>query len=149
METQIDPTDPVQSALASEVPEIADGRIEVKRIAREAGSRVKVAVAASAADLDPVGACVGQGGCRVRRVIARLGGEKIDFVRWSEIPEPFIENALSPFRVQTISLDPICRRANVLLAQGEPELVRADDAVRLRLASTLTGWDLTVISRSG
>ena len=126
-----------------EVPEIAAGQVEIKSIAREPGSRTKIAVASSIEEIDPIGASVGQRGTRVQAVINELGGEKIDIIEWSEEPERFIANALSPAKVLEVKVLP---KNKVLCVVPEDQLSLAigKDGQNVRLAAKLTGWKIDV-----
>lgn len=126
-----------------EVPEIAAGQVEIKSIAREPGSRTKIAVASSIEEIDPIGAAVGQRGTRVQAVINELGGEKIDIIEWSEEPEKFIANALSPAKVLEVKVLP---KNKVLCVVPEDQLSLAigKDGQNVRLAAKLTGWKIDV-----
>jgi len=130
-----------------EVPEIQDGVVEVKAIAREAGSRTKVAVASKEAGIDPVGAAVGGRGTRVMAVTNELGSEKIDVVEWSEEPEKFIANALSPAKVKLVEILPR-REARVLVPEDQLSLAIGKGGQNVRLAAKLTGWKIDVRSQS-
>lgn len=130
-----------------EVPEIAQGLVEIKAIAREAGSRSKIAVASHAEGVDPVGSLVGQKGVRVNTVISELGGEKIDVVEWSESPEVFITNAISPAKIENITLDANRAIATVVVDEGQYSLAIGRGGQNVRLAAKLTGWKIEVKAR--
>lgn len=130
-----------------EVPEIADGVVEIKQIAREPGSRTKVAVASKEDGVDPVGSAVGQRGTRVMAVTNELGNEKIDIIEWSETPETFIGNALSPAKVKLVEALPR-REAKVLVAEDQLSLAIGKGGQNVRLAAKLTGWKIDVRSQS-
>lgn len=125
-----------------EVPEISSGIIEIKSIAREAGSRSKIAVATKEEGIDPVGSCVGQRGTRVNAVMQELGREKIDIVPWDEKPEKFIENALSPADVVEVKIKK--DKAEVKVPEDHISLAIGRDGQNVRLASELTGWKIDV-----
>ncbi len=127
-----------------EVPEIAAGSVEIKSIAREAGTRSKVAVAANQEGLDPVGSCVGQRGIRVQAVLAELGEEKIDIILWDENPIQFITNALSPAKVLTVALNENVSSARVAVPEDQLSLAIGRSGQNVRLASKLTGWDIDI-----
>lgn len=129
-----------------EVPEIHAGTVEVKAIAREAGSRSKVAVFSRQDGLDPVGATVGQRGARVQAVVAELGGEKIDIVPWSEDPAVFVANALSPAQVLSVDIDEEHRIANVTVPERMLSLAIGREGQNARLAARLTGWRIDIRS---
>jgi N utilization substance protein A len=128
-----------------EVPEIHAGTVEIKAIAREAGSRSKVAVASRQDGLDPVGATVGQRGGRVQAVVAELGGEKIDIIPWNEDPAVFVANALSPATVVKVDIDETNRIAAVTVPERMLSLAIGREGQNARLAAKLTGWRIDVI----
>ena len=130
-----------------EVPEIQDGVVEVKAIAREAGSRTKIAVASKETGIDPVGSAVGQRGTRVMAVTNELGNEKIDVVEWDEAPEKFIGNSLSPAKVKMVEVLPR-REARVLVPEDQLSLAIGKGGQNVRLAAKLTGWKIDVRSQS-
>jgi transcription termination/antitermination protein NusA len=129
-----------------EVPEIHAGTVEVKAIAREAGSRSKVAVASRQEGLDPVGATVGQRGGRVQAVVAELGGEKIDIIPWHEDPAVFVANALSPAQVVGVNIDEEARIATVTVPERMLSLAIGREGQNARLAAKLTGWRIDIRS---
>ena len=129
-----------------EVPEIHAGTVEIKAIAREAGSRSKVAVASRQEGLDPVGATVGQRGGRVQAVVAELGGEKIDIIPWSDDPAVFVANALSPAQVVGVRIDEENRIANVTVPERMLSLAIGREGQNARLAAKLTGWRIDIRS---
>ncbi len=128
-----------------EAPEIAAGSIEIKSIAREAGSRSKISVASNEDGVDPIGSCVGQGGARVSAVIQELGGEKVDIIGWSEEPDDFIASALSPARVLDVKLQE--DRACVVVSSDQLSLAIGKDGQNVRLAAKLTGWKIDIVSK--
>jgi len=129
-----------------EVPEIHNGTVEIKQIAREAGSRSKVAVASRQEGLDPVGATVGQRGARVQAVVAELAGEKIDVIPWSEDPSVFVANALSPAQVIGVAIDEEHRIASVTVPERMLSLAIGREGQNARLAARLTGWRIDIRS---
>jgi transcription termination/antitermination protein NusA len=129
-----------------EVPEIHSGLVEIKAIAREAGSRSKVAVASRQAGLDPVGATVGQRGARVQAVVAELGGEKVDIVPWSEDASQFVASALSPAQVVRVDIDEGTRIATVIVPERMLSLAIGREGQNARLAAKLTGWRIDIRS---
>ena len=129
-----------------EVPEIHAGTVEIKAIAREAGSRSKVAVASRQQGLDPVGATVGQRGARVQAVVAELGGEKIDVIDWSEDASTFVAKALSPAQVIEVRIDEEHRIANVVVPERMLSLAIGREGQNARLAAKLTGWRIDIRS---
>ena len=131
-----------------EVPEIADGVVEIKSIAREPGSRTKIAVYCSVEGIDPVGSCVGQRGTRVMAVTNELGAEKLDIISWSEDTKEFVANALSPTEVTSVELDEDRKEALVLVADNELSLAIGKGGQNVRLAAKLTGYKIDVRSQS-
>ena len=129
-----------------EVPEIHSGTVEIKAIAREAGSRSKVAVASRQEGLDPVGATVGQRGARVQAVVAELAGEKIDVIPWSDDPGVFVANALSPAQVISVDIDEEHRIASVTVPERMLSLAIGREGQNARLAARLTGWRIDIRS---
>jgi N utilization substance protein A len=129
-----------------EVPEIHNGTVEIRAIAREAGSRSKVAVASRQEGLDPVGATVGQRGARVQAVVAELGGEKIDVIPWNDDPAAFVANALSPAQVLSVDIDQEKRIANVTVPERMLSLAIGREGQNARLAARLTGWRIDIRS---
>lgn len=132
-----------------EVPEVAHGTVIFKAIAREAGSRSKVAVASSDPHVDPVGSLVGQRGVRVSTVTSELGGEKIDIIEWSEDTKAFIEEALSPARILSVDLDEEQHQATIKVADDQQSLAIGRGGQNVRLAAKLTGWRLDIQSVGG
>jgi N utilization substance protein A len=129
-----------------EVPEIHDGTVEIKAIAREAGARSKMAVWARDPNVDPVGACVGPKGMRVQAVVNELQGEKIDIIKWSSLPEEFIASSLSPARVLRVELAEDERVARVLVPENQLSLAIGKEGQNARLAAKLTGWKIDIKS---
>ncbi len=127
-----------------EVPEIYDGVVEVKSIAREPGVRSKIAVASNEANLDPVGACVGPKGSRVRMVVEELHNERVDVIQWSENPAEYIANALSPARVSNVSIDQEKHHATVVVPDDQLSLAIGKEGQNARLAAHLTGWHIDI-----
>lgn len=136
----------VRELFATEVPEIAAGTVEIKNIAREAGSRSKIAVVATEENIDPVGSCVGQRGSRVQTVINELGGEKVDIIEWEEDPKSFIANALSPAEIENIDINEEDKTASVKVASDQLSLAIGRNGQNARLAAKLTGWKVDIIS---
>lgn len=128
-----------------EVPEIAAGQVQIKSIAREPGSRTKIAVSSNVKEIDPIGACVGQRGTRVNAVIVELGGEKIDIVEYSEEPEKYIANSLSPAKVLEVKILPK-NKALAIVPEDQLSLAIGKDGQNVRLAAKLTGWKIDVKS---
>ncbi len=132
-----------------EVPELASGAVEIKAVAREAGSRAKIAVASNMEGIDPVGSCVGQKGVRVGTVISELGGEKIDIIEWAEQSNAFIANALSPAKILEVETKPKTKEAKIMVAEDQVSLAIGKGGQNVRLAAKLTGWKLDIRSRTG
>jgi len=131
-----------------EVPEIFDGIVQIKGIAREAGYRSKVAVYSTNKDVDPVGACVGPRGNRVQTISNELNGEKIDIIKWSEQPEEFIANALSPAKVISVELNTEEKVATVTVPDNQLSLAIGKEGQNARLAAKITGWKIDIFSES-
>ncbi len=127
-----------------EVPEIGVGTVEIKSIAREAGSRTKIAVYSNEEGIDSVGSCIGQKGTRVAAVISEIGGEKIDIIEWSEDPELFVSNAISPAKVIKIEIAPQRHMAKVYVPEDQLSLAIGKAGQNVRLAAKLTGWKIDV-----
>lgn len=132
-----------------EAPEVASGVVELKRIAREAGSRSKIAVHSDDEYIDPVGACVGQRGVRVTTVMSALGNEKIDIIEWSDNTEIFIEKALSPAEVMRVELDEETHEAHAYVMADQQSLAIGKGGQNARLAAKLTGWTIDIRSLDG
>ncbi|HHT9132925.1 MAG TPA: transcription termination factor NusA, partial [Candidatus Tripitaka californicus] len=129
-----------------EVPEIAEGIIKIKTIAREAGYRTKIAVISEAPQVDCVGACVGVRGTRIKNIVDELGGEKIDIIRWDEAPEALIPNTLKPAEITGIVLSPETKQATVVVPEDQLSLAIGKRGQNVRLASRLTGWDIDILT---
>lgn len=134
----------LRKLFALEVPEIASGTVEIKSIAREGGSRTKIAVTSHEEGVDPIGSCVGQRGTRVQTVINEIGGEKIDIIEWSENPEVFIAHALSPAKVLEVTLYGGERKAVVDVPADQLSLAIGQKGQNVRLAAKLTGWKIDI-----
>ena len=137
----------VSKLFSLEVPEINEGIVEIKGLAREAGSRTKIAVASKAEGVDPVGSCVGQRGTRVMAVSNELGNEKIDIIEWSEDPAKFISNSLSPAKATSVEILPK-REARVFIPDDQLSLAIGKGGQNVRLAAKLTGWKIDVRSQA-
>src|SRR5438046_8913835 len=133
---------------AQEVPEIYDGIIEIKAVARDPGSRAKIAVISNDSSIDPVGACVGMRGSRVQAVVAELQGEKIDIIPWSQDPATFVVNALAPAEVAKVVLDEDAHRIEVVVPDDQLSLAIGRRGQNVRLASMLTGWDIDILTEA-
>jgi len=131
---------------AQEVPEIYDGIIEIKSVARDPGSRAKIAVISNDNSIDPVGACVGMRGSRVQAVVGELQGEKIDIIPWSPDPATFVVNALAPAEVTKVVLDEDQHRIEVVVPDEQLSLAIGRRGQNVRLASQLTGWDIDILT---
>lgn len=138
----------VKRLFESEVAEVKDGTVEIKSIAREAGSRTKMAVYTSNPDVDPVGACVGLNGARVNAIVNELRGEKIDIINWSDDPEVLIENALSPAKVVSVKVDIEEKSAKVIVPDYQLSLAIGKEGQNARLAARLTGYKIDIKSES-
>jgi len=133
---------------AQEVPEIYDGIIEIKAVARDPGSRAKIAVVSRDSGIDPVGACVGMRGSRVQAVVGELQGEKIDIIPWSSDPATFVVNALAPAEVSKVVMDEEQRRIEVVVPDDQLSLAIGRRGQNVRLASQLTGWDIDILTEA-
>ena len=134
----------LEKLMAFEIPEIANGSVEVKAIAREAGKRSKVAVISLEDGIDPIGACVGQRGTRISAIINELSGENIDIVLWSESLEKFISNALAPAKVIEVKVNKKTNQAKIIVAEDQLSLAIGKGGQNVRLAAKLTGWKIDV-----
>jgi N utilization substance protein A len=133
---------------AMEVPEIYDGIIEIKAVARDPGSRAKIAVVSRDSSIDPVGACVGMRGSRVQAVVAELQGEKVDIIPWSQDQATFVVNALAPAEVTKVVLDDNQGRIEVVVPDEQLSLAIGRRGQNVRLASSLTGWDIDILTEA-
>ena len=138
----------VKRLFESEVAEVKDGTVEIKSIAREAGSRTKIAVWSNDPDVDPVGACVGMNGARVNSIVEELRGEKIDIINWDENPAILIENALSPAKVIAVMADPDEKTALVVVPDYQLSLAIGKEGQNARLAARLTGFKIDIKSET-
>lgn len=138
----------VKRLFEAEVTEVKDGTVEIKSIAREAGSRTKMAVYTEHPDVDPVGACVGLNGARVNAIVNELRGEKIDIINWSEDPAVLIENALSPAKVVSVEVEPEEKSAKVIVPDYQLSLAIGKEGQNARLAARLTGYKIDIKSES-
>lgn len=139
----------VRELFTAEIPEIADGTVEIKAIARQAGSRVKVAVDSEEENVDPIGSCVGQRGSRVQTIISELGGEKVDIIQYDEDIYNFISNALSPAKISNIELNEETNEAKVMVNEDQLSLAIGKGGQNVRLASELTGWQIGIDQAGG
>ena len=140
--------DLVKRLFEAEVTEVKDGTVEIKSIAREAGSRTKIAVWSNDPDVDPVGACVGMNGVRVNAIVEELRGEKIDIINWSDNPALLIENALSPAKVISVMADPDEKTAMVIVPDYQLSLAIGKEGQNARLAARLTGFKIDIKSET-
>ena len=127
-----------------EVPEIRNGLVQVKAIAREAGYRTKIAVASENMDIDAIGACVGQNGTRINSIVSELNGEKIDVIQYSDDPKEFIPRALAPAKAEMVSVDEEEKKARVIVPDDKLSLAIGKEGQNVRLAARLTGWKIDV-----
>ncbi len=133
---------------AQEVPEIYDGVVEIKSVARDPGSRAKIAVISKDSSIDPVGACVGMRGARVQAVVNELQGEKVDIIQWNPDAASFIVNALAPAEVTKVVLDEDSNRIEVVVPESQLSLAIGRRGQNVRLASQLTGWDIDILTET-
>ena len=138
----------IETLFELEVPEIADGLVEIRGVAREPGYRSKIAVESHVQGVDPVGACVGPRGSRVRMVVSELRGEKIDIIPWNTEPARFVAKALSPARVREVYIDDQTREATVVVPDDQLALAIGKEGLNARLAARLTGWKVDIKSDS-
>lgn len=131
-----------------EVPEIYDGVVEVKSIAREAGSRTKISVYSNDNNVDAMGACVGPKGIRVQNIVNELGNEKIDIIKWSKLPEEYISNSLSPAKTLDVTIDEQNKCAKVLVEDNQLSLAIGKEGQNVRLAAKLTGWKIDIKNKT-
>lgn len=136
----------LEKLFEAEAPEIANGTVQIKSVAREAGSRTKIAVASTDSHVDPVGSMVGQRGVRVSTVMSELGGEKIDIIEWSEDPKKFIEDALSPAKTIDVKINEAEKSAEVTVSMDQQSLAIGKGGQNVRLAAKLTGWKIDIKS---
>ena len=138
----------IKTLFELEVPEIADGLVEIRGVAREPGYRSKIAVESHAQGVDPVGACVGPRGSRVRMVVSELRGEKIDIIPWNPEPARFVAKALSPARVREVLVDDETTEATVVVPDDQLSLAIGKEGLNARLAARLTGWKVDIVSET-
>src|SRR3989338_7239440 len=135
----------VEVVFAQEIPEIGNGEVQIKAIARDPGNRSKVAVWTDDESIDPIGSCIGQRGSRITTIIDELGGEKIDVIQWSYKTLEFIKHALSPAKVSSVELEADTNEANVHVAGDQFSLAIGRGGQNVRLAAELTGWKINVL----
>ena len=138
----------VKRIFEQEVPEVHDGTVEIKSIAREAGSRTKIAVYSKDPNVDAVGACVGQNGCRVNVIVSELNGEKIDIIEWNEDPQVFIASALSPSKVVAVKVNEADQSAKIVVPDHQLSLAIGREGQNARLSAKLTGWRIDIKSET-
>ncbi len=136
----------VRELFRLEIPEIQNGTVEIKAVAREAGVRSKIAVTSSEEGVDPIGACVGQKGVRIQSVMEEINGERIDVIEWSDNPEKFIEAALAPAQISKMMLDKNTKRAGIYVTEDQRALAIGKNGQNVRLAGILTGWEIDVLN---
>jgi N utilization substance protein A len=132
---------------AEAVPEIAAGIVEIKAVARVAAIRSKLAVSSHDPNVDSIGVCVGVRGCRIKNVVDRLEGERIDLVRWQNMPERLICNALQPAVIDKVILHPAQHRATVVVKEDQFSLALGRRGINRDLASRLTGWEIEIVTK--
>ncbi len=137
----------VRQIFIMEIPEVANGLVEIKNVTREAGSRSKVAISSDSENIDPVGSCVGQRGVRIQTIINELGGEKVDIIEYSEDPAKYISNSLAPAKILGIEIDEKNKKAIVKVAADKLSLAIGKNGQNVRLAARLTGWKIDIISQ--
>lgn len=142
-------SDLVAALFAQEIPEVANGIVQVKAIAREAGSRTKVAVTTNDDAIDPIGSCIGQRGTRIQSVIRELGGEKVDVILWSDDASEYVANALSPAKVTNVELRQDAHLATVTVMADQLSLAIGKGGQNVRLAAKLTSWKITIKEEGG
>ncbi len=140
--------DMIRRLFEREIPEIADGVVEIVQLVREAGYKTKVAARSLDPKVDPIGACVGVRGTRIKNIIDELGGEKIDIIRWNDSPEVLIVNALKPAQINSITLYEDTRKALVVVDEDQLSLAIGKKGANVRLASKLSGWDIDIMSEN-
>ena len=148
MNSPTDETEVVRRLFQEHVPEVASGAVEILGIARDAGVRSSVAVISNELGVDTVGACVGNRGDRVKRIVKSLGGEFIDVILWNESAERFIANLLAPLRVVSISFDDASHQARVVVSHDAELPAAGQRALQAQLLLKLTGWDLKLIRQN-
>lgn len=138
----------VARAFELEVPEYRDGVVELVAVASEPGTRTKVAVRSSDADLDPIGACVGEQGARIRAIVEHLGGERLDVVPFDENPVRLVCHALAPAPINRVLIDEASHKMELVVDDAECERALGKDGINLRLAAELSGWSLALVAQS-
>lgn len=141
--------DMVKFVFEQEIPEIASGEVEIRGIARDPGSRSKVSVSTEDESIDPIGSCIGQRGSRINTIIDELDGEKVDIIQYNEDPATYIKEALSPAKIDTITLNEETKTADVVVDDEQFSLAIGRGGQNVRLASKLTGWEINVVETGG
>jgi N utilization substance protein A len=136
--------DIVRKLFTLEIPEVASGVVKIHGVARDAGSRSKVAVSSTQENVDPIGSCIGQRGTRIQTIIGELGGEKVDIIQYDVDPQTFISHSLSPAKVSSIMLSEQTQTADVLVNDDQLSLAIGKGGQNVRLASRLTGWKINI-----
>jgi len=139
----------VEKLFRLEIPEVASGIVEIKAIAREGGSRSKIAVKSNEDNIDPIGSCIGQRGSRIQTIIAELGGEKIDVILWSDDPKEFIMHAIAPAKAKAVELNATDKTALVIVPDDQLSLAIGKGGQNVRLAAKLSGWKINVRGEAG
>lgn len=132
-----------------EIPEIANGIVEIKAVSREAGARSKIAVSTDDESIDPIGSCIGQRGARIQTIISELKGEKVDIIKYSDNPVEYITNALSPAKISNIEINEEEKEATATVAEDQLSLAIGKSGQNVRLAAKLTGWKIDIVSENG
>ncbi|MFA6322169.1 MAG: transcription termination factor NusA [Candidatus Buchananbacteria bacterium] len=139
----------VKKLFELEIPEIQSGVVQIKAVAREAGSRSKIAVYTDQENIDPIGSCIGQRGARIQTIISELKGEKVDIIKYSDDPKEFISNALSPAKITEIKINDAEKVATAKVAEDQLSLAIGKSGQNVRLAARLTGWKIDIVSDNG
>jgi len=139
----------VREIFTQEIPEIAEGSVEIRGIARDAGYRTKLAVSTDDSSIDPIGSCIGQRGGRINTIIEELNGEKIDVIKYNDDPTVYITNAMAPAKINSVILDEETKTAQVLVNTDQFSLAIGRSGQNVRLASRLTGWAINVKDEGG
>jgi N utilization substance protein A len=139
----------VKTIFETEIPEVTNGTVVIKAVARDAGFRSKVAVLSTDSSVDPIGACIGQRGSRIQTIIAELGGEKVDIIQYDDDTEIFLSNAMAPARVNRVILDKENHEATVYVNEDQFSLAIGRGGQNVRLAAQLTGWKVKVVQEGG
>jgi N utilization substance protein A len=141
-----DDTDAIARLFLQEIPEVAAGIVEIKGIARKPGIRCKIALYSHDTQVDCRGVCVGDRGSRIRRIVDKLGGERIDLIRWDESPEKLIRNSLEPAEIERVILHAAQRRATVVVREDHLSFAHGRQGINRELASQLCAWDIEIVA---